>query len=170
MDTGDNTVNLSSPLTDQQTGTTTLVTGNLVKQGSGTLVLSSANSLTGTVNFSGGTLLIADAAALGNSGSLRWGGGTLASTAPLTVNNVSVLSSNSVIAGSQTISFAGPLNFSGTSDRTERFSQDPGIVTQVNGGILTSTDAPRQFTIDGTGEVAINPLLLRPPGRPALSA
>jgi autotransporter-associated beta strand protein len=159
FDTGDNTVNVSSPLSDQQTGTTTLVTGNFTKQGSGTMFLSSVNNLTGTLNFANGTLVIANPAALGN-GILRFGGGTLAATAPLTVNNNSVLTNASHIGGDQTISFAGPLLYNGTTDRSESFDQAPGIVTQINGGlVISSSTGARQFTISGVGDVSVNSVI-----------
>jgi autotransporter-associated beta strand protein len=158
LDTNDNTIFLSSPLNEQNagTGTTTIVVGNFTKQGSGTLVMSSANNLTGTTNFAAGTLVAASSTALGN-GILRWGGGTLASTAPLTVNNNSVLTNASHIGGDQTISFAGPLLYNGSTDRSESFDQAAGVVTQVNGGlVISSTSGARQFTIGGVGEVNIN--------------
>ncbi|MBC8108154.1 MAG: autotransporter-associated beta strand repeat-containing protein [Anaerolineae bacterium] len=162
IDTNDaaNTMVLSNPIVETGGGI-----GNFTKQGAGTLILNAANTLTGTVNFGGGTMIVANPAALG-TGLLRWGGGTLASTAPLTVNNTSVLTNLSTIGGSQTITFAGQLQYNGTTDRTERFSQDAGVVTQVNGGLVISTDAPRVFAIAGTGEVAFNSPISETPGQP----
>jgi autotransporter-associated beta strand protein len=162
LDTGDNTVSYSGPISDSQTGS--IVTGNVTKQGTGTLILSSTNTITGTLNFAAGTLAIGSSSALGN-GPLRWGGGTLTATSPLTVPNTSVLTNSSHIGGSQTITFSGPLQFNGTSDRTEAFDQPASAATQVNGGMLISTTAPRQMTISGVGEVDFNSVISQTTGQ-----
>jgi autotransporter-associated beta strand protein len=72
-------------------------TGSLIKQGSGSLMLTSANTYTGGTTNSGGTLSLGDSGALG-TGTLTLNGGTLQNIAAITVNN------NIVSGGGGTIS------------------------------------------------------------------
>lgn len=60
-------------------------TGNIVKDGAGTLVLSSVNTYTGTTTINAGELSVVAAANLGASSGIVFGGGTLQTTATLTL-------------------------------------------------------------------------------------
>ncbi len=51
--------------------------GAVVKQGTGTLVLSAANSWAGSTSIDGGVLELGNTAALGSTGTISFGGGTL---------------------------------------------------------------------------------------------
>jgi autotransporter-associated beta strand protein len=51
--------------------------GAVTKTGTGTWTLSGANTYTGGTNINGGTLVISNASALGSSGTISFGGGTL---------------------------------------------------------------------------------------------
>jgi autotransporter-associated beta strand protein len=75
----------SSNLTINQAGDSTYSgvisgSGSVTKLGAGALTLSSANSYTGGTHFNGGRLILGSAGAIGTSGTLSFGGGTMVHT------------------------------------------------------------------------------------------
>ncbi len=136
-------------------------TGALTKSGSGTLVLSSANSYTGGTNLNGGILNVSADSALGNSsGGLTFAGGTLqagaalASARAITLNGAggtvdtngfdSTLNGNIGGAGALTKAGAGNLTLSGAD------TSSGGTV--LSAGTLTNTGS---ITLGG-GSVAVS--------------
>src|SRR5262249_23977170 len=82
---GGNVTLNGNTLTVNETGTTTFAgvasgTGNLVKQGAGTLTVSGANTYTGTTTVTAGTFALGANNALANASSLVGNGGTFAMT------------------------------------------------------------------------------------------
>jgi fibronectin-binding autotransporter adhesin len=89
---GNNTSTTASGTIQNGTGTLTLT-----KTGSGTLTLTGANTLTGGININAGTLNAGSSGALGSSGTIGFGGGTLQYSA----SNQTDYSSRFSAAGSQ---------------------------------------------------------------------
>ncbi|MEZ0256989.1 MAG: autotransporter-associated beta strand repeat-containing protein, partial [Chthoniobacter sp.] len=73
------TINVANSAASLALGANSIVTGSngITKNGDGTLVLSGANTYTGTTTINAGTLQVASANALNTSGTIRFGGGTL---------------------------------------------------------------------------------------------
>jgi len=105
IDTGANSVSFASPPT-----LGTLETGALAKQGSGTLMLSAANTFTGNTSINAGTL------ALGASGSIADSGDI--SVAAGAVFDVSAVSSGYTLGAAQTLSGNGSVNGTVTANGT----------------------------------------------------
>ncbi len=89
--------------------------GGIIKQGAGTLRLSNANTFSGGMAMSGGTLLIGNNQAAGtgtityNSGTMRPDGG------PRTLANAVFLNSTLTLDGALELSFTGPISSSGAA-------------------------------------------------------
>ncbi|EIP97407.1 outer membrane autotransporter barrel domain-containing protein [Opitutaceae bacterium TAV1] len=96
--------------------------GELVQDGSGTLVLTGVNTYAGGTAIESGTLQIAGDASLGDaSGGLRFGGGTLATTADFTTARDTVLGQEGgtfdTLAGT-TLTHAGQIAGAGSLTKT----------------------------------------------------
>src|SRR5205823_1750012 len=132
---------------------------------SGTLLLNGANSMVGTVSFNAGTLVVGSTGAL-STGTLKFGGGTITAAAPVTVGAAALFSNASTVAGDQPITFNGPMYYTGTTDRTERFSSS--ALTTIHGGmvITSATSGARTFTLSGTGNVLIDSAISEVSGNP----
>ena len=104
--------------------------GGLIKQGSGTLTLSGANTYSGTTTISAGTIKVANDAGLGST----LGGTTVASGATLDLQNVAV--------GAESITLSG-----GTlTDVTSTLSGD---ITLTANSSLGATNSGDTLTLSG---------------------
>ena len=105
-------------------------TGQLIKSNTNQLTLTGTNNFTGGVNLSAGTLALNSAAAIGSSGTVVLGGGTLKYSSSNTTDYSSRFSTANdqkynIDTNSQSITFASDLTSSG------------GILTKTGNGTLT---------------------------------
>lgn len=123
-------------------------TGNLTKGGTGTLTLSGANSYTGATQVNAGTLIAANATALGGTAT----GTTVASGATLRVSNAAVGNENVTLSGNG-VSNAGALTGDGTASLA-------GNVTLAAASRIGTTNAASSLTLGGTvnGAFALTPV------------
>ena len=142
---GKNTTTLTTPvpLTVNWAGTLTLNgilgdsttnSGSLAKSGTGTLVLTNANTYTGGTTITGGTLLISNSQALGTGALTATGAGTLDFSKSINLTNAITLSTNTTLTVN---SAAGTTN------------QLSGIISVPTGG-GTGTAGILNLTGDGT--------------------
>ena len=139
-------------------GTSTLAamsgSGNLVKSGSGTLILSAPPAHTGTTTINAGTLQLGNGGALPASGGLGSG----------LVNNGSLVLDYSAAGGSVSLSSlsgtggvvkngTGTLNFTGTNTHTGALQVNAGAVA-VNGTIASAVTVNSGASLGGTGTIA----------------
>jgi fibronectin-binding autotransporter adhesin len=129
----------------------------LTKAGTGTFTVSGSSSLTGGTYLNGGTLFLSGIDALGNTGTIAFGGGTLTFSGSNTVDYSSRLSSASnqafnIDTNGQNVTFASGLASSG------------GSLTKLGSGVLTlsgscSYTGPTvvsggSLRVSGTGSIA----------------
>jgi autotransporter-associated beta strand protein len=129
-------------------------TGALSKAGSGTLILSGANTYTGTTTVSAGTLQSANAAALGTVAA----GTTVASGAALEINNVNIGTEALDIQGSG-VGSTGALVGTGAGAQAGGTVTLSGNATLGGTGTLTLTgvvSGGNALTKDGTGTLYLN--------------
>jgi len=124
--------------------------GSVKKSGAGTLTLSGSNTYTGTTTLSAGTLSLGSAEALGSSGTLSFGGGTLQFSAANTTDYSARFSTSAnqqfrFDTNGQSVTLATALTSSG------------GTLTKSGNGILTLTAAS---TYSGTTTVNAGTLRL----------
>ena len=128
---------ISSALADNITAT------SLTKSGSGKLILQGANTMTGTNYLNGGIVEVSDLAELAsgplvmNAGTLRYTGGSAASSRAMTLNGLGATLDVSV-AGT-TLTQSAPLTGSGAA------LGDFGGLTKIGAGTLVLT-ASNYFT------------------------
>ncbi|SDY01337.1 autotransporter-associated beta strand repeat-containing protein [Pseudomonas kuykendallii] len=90
------------------------LSGRLIKEGSGTLTLSGANTYAGGTTLRAGSLLLDNAQALGGGSLTVDGAGTLDTTAAVArLTNAVTLNDRLTLAGSNDLSLAGPISGSG---------------------------------------------------------
>jgi autotransporter-associated beta strand protein len=139
----------------------------LTKTGAGTQFLNVANSYTGGTAINGGILSIGNAAALGTTGTISFGGGTLqynGITADLSSRfSTAANQAYRVDTFGQTVTWAGALGSSGgsltksgdgTLNLTGGLSNSFGGPIAVNGGILAVTDGTSLKNVTGAITVA----------------
>ncbi len=126
-------------------------TGALSKTGTGTLVLSGANTYSGTTTLSAGTLVIANNSALG-SGTLSLSGGTVQGDGSArTVGNALTLATSSTVAGNSDLTFNGALTNTGNNTLTV---SNTGAIN-FSGINLSSNGTTRTLTFSiGSGAAA----------------
>ncbi|MCB1104606.1 MAG: autotransporter-associated beta strand repeat-containing protein, partial [Cephaloticoccus sp.] len=156
-----NNIDLSNDATDRVlamsgTGTTTVsgvvangsssTAGNLVKTGSGNLILAGANTYGGTTTISAGTVTLQNSSALGETtgGTSVALGATLALTNGIDIGGEAIASDGAVVSTSGTNSYAGSLSGSGTLSVTTGQLTVSGDnshtgATTINGGTLIAT-------------------------------
>jgi autotransporter-associated beta strand protein len=130
--------------------------GGFTKQGSGSLVLSAANTLAGNITLADGALLIGNASALG-SGAININGGTLASssgTGYTLANNVIVggdFTMGQPSGGTGTLNLAGGINF-GFASRTISISNSLSIISGNigNGRLIKAGSGALQLSGNNT--------------------
>jgi len=103
-------------------------TGAVVKQGTGTLVLSAANSWSGGTSIDGGVLELGNADAIGSTGTISFGGGTLQFT------------------GSNTNDYSDRFNSSGN----QQFKLDTSNETVTLGSIIAGSGSTLEKLGGGT--------------------
>ncbi len=125
---------------------------SLAKSGTGTLVLSGANTYTGGTTINGGVIAISSADSLGTGG-LTLNGGTLRTDAALTIANATTLGSG-----------GGTINTNGNNVTLDGAIDGAGGLTKSGAGTLTLTAANSYggsttvsagtLRIDGTGALS----------------
>jgi len=128
-------------------------TGAVTKQGGGTLTLAGANSYSGGTTISDGVLALGSANAVGASGTIRFGGGTLQYSASNTTDYSSRFSTAasqaySIDTNGQNVTWASPLassggtlTKSGTGALTLAGANSYSGVTTISGGTLALSGA-----------------------------
>lgn len=120
--------------------------GSLSVSGTGTLLLSGANSFTGGVTVNSGTLTIGNASALG-TGTLTANGGTITAAGTQTISNPVSATGDFAIGGSSAMTFSNTISLSAS----RVISVNNNAATTFNTISGTNTD----LTIGGTGTGAI---------------
>ena len=146
------TLTVSAELEDMDSGAS-----GFSKSGTGTMVLSGANSYTGATTVSAGVLNIQNASALGTTAA----GTTVASGAALEIqNNITVGAEALSLAGTGVSGNGALRNISGTNSfagnitltAAAKIQSDVGALT-LSGGV---TGTNRNLTIDGAGNTTIS--------------
>jgi autotransporter-associated beta strand protein len=147
---------------------------SLVKAGSGTQIFGDTNSYTGGTNINGGTLAISNASALGASGTISFGGGTLrydslttdlsdrfsnAASQAYAVNtngnDITFATALTSVDGTLTKSGSGTLTLSGTNSYTGATTVSAGTLV-IDGNQSSATGAmtvASGATLGGSGTV-----------------
>ena len=131
-------------------------TGNIVKQGSGTLTLSGASTFSGTASINAGVVNVQNAAALGstagativnNGMALEVQGGISISGEPITLNGTGISSAGAL----RNISGANSSSGAVTLGSDARINSDSGTLT-ISGGVGGSGN----LTIGGAGNTVVS--------------
>jgi len=139
----------------------TIINGNgsavvgLTKAGVGALTLTNSNSYTGPTTMNGGNLVVDNQYAIGSSGTLKFGGGTLKYTSNNQVDYSSRIKTSgsaiSIDTNGQNVTFASVIDSSNTGGLTKR-----GAGTLFVNGVNTYTGntVVEAGTLGGNGTVA----------------
>jgi autotransporter-associated beta strand protein len=173
---GGQSVTFANPI-----GVGAAATGALIKQGTGTLTLSAANTFKGATTISGGTLALGANSALSVSTAVTLGAATL--DAEIFTNSVSTLdvtNAGTINLGSGgTLAFAdshlkswsgGTLNITGTfvSGSSIRFGTDAnGLTTAQKNAITVNGSGAGTYGLNSSGYLVVTST---PPYQPVLSS
>lgn len=155
-------------------------TGRLTKTGTGTLTLSGANTYTNGTVLNGGTLALASSSAIGSSGTISFGGGTLQYSASNTTDysarfsnaasqaysldtngqNVTLATALTSSGGSLTKLGTGRLTLTGSNTWSGATTVNAGTLQvgvagagKTGPGVLTVGDGTNAATLAGTGTI-----------------
>ncbi len=132
--------------------------GGLTKNGTGTLTLSGANTYTGTTTISAGTLVAANASALGGTGSgttvasgatLELPGSIVYGAEPLTLNGTGVGGNGALRSSGGNSTWAGTVTLASAST----IRSDVGTLSLNAPNAVTG--AAQTLTVDGSGNTSI---------------
>ncbi len=142
------TVNPASTLT-----VSAVVSGSfaLTKAGTGTLVLTAANTYSGGTTLSAGTLTVGNNSALGSGGLTLANGTTLNTTgSAVTLANALTLNGNVIFAGTTGLTFTSSIVL--TANRTLTVNNTAGVVLQ---GGVTESGGAHSLTKAGSGKLIL---------------
>ena len=148
-------------LTNGSVGAILAGSAAVTKAGTGTVVLSAANTFTGTTTVSGGTLNIQNASALGatNGATLVTNNSTLALEGDITAGAGELLtivggSTLRNVSGSNT--YAGPIFFASSgSSNAIIFASDAGTLTLASFATNTTLSSARLVEVTGSGNTLV---------------
>ncbi|ACB76811.1 beta strand repeat-containing protein [Opitutus terrae] len=168
----DNASTTATTLTFGDTGSTTFSgliqdsgTGNLslVKQGSGKITLTGANTYAGTTSLASGIIAIQHNTALGSGAATISSGANLEVAGGLTVTNAIALNGPGTLANDGAIqSTAGNNTLSGnlTLQSASRLVADASSSLTLTGAALTSTAGSAQnLSFGGAGDITVNKVI-----------
>jgi len=132
----------------------------LTKSGAGTLIISGPAdpSITGTVAFSSGKLILGHSSALGTGPFHITGSGTMESTADLNLANAVTGSGSPVFAGASSLTFSGGFTQTGTNRTITNNIVAGKSLTFSSTTLLaeSGTTAARTLTVSGTGSTVFS--------------
>lgn len=129
-----------------------IVSGAIVKSGSGILRLGGANGVSGGFTLNAGTVVVGNSSAFG-TGTIQINGGTFSEDASTyVIGNPLIMAADFSIAGSFPLTFTGAATL--TSNRT--ISVDPSTATGVFSGVITDNGNGYGLTKSGAGVLQLN--------------
>ncbi len=133
--------------------------GELIATGAGTLFLTNTNAnnnYTGGTSLTAGTVVVSDANALG-TGTIGFSGATLVASNPITFTNSYIINGATVLSGT---SSANNLTFSGNGLLTAAVTlTDNNLGTVTFSGNLGDDQAATRALTSGAGTLALTPTL-----------
>jgi autotransporter-associated beta strand protein len=147
--TGSNTLAVSNTGLTAFTGVVSGSGALLLNTGGGTVQFTGANTYSGGLTVSAGTLLVSNAQGL-SSGPLSPGGGTVIATTPVAITNPLLLSGTVTTSGSNPITFSGTTTLLGNGAVTANDISG----TTLAGNILES-GGTRTLTAQGTATLTL---------------
>ncbi len=133
-------------------------TGNLIKDGSGTLTLTGVNIYTGLTQVKGGTLELKNSAAttLPTTNSVDIVGGTLLLSANQTLNNVTLSTGNLTLGANVTLTISGTLTLA-TSPANITLGANAKIIYGANASLVYAGNALQQTSVNDKELPSANP-------------
>ena len=165
------TILFNNSSVDYQLGSTGgfgIASGSLTKNGTGTLTITNANTYSGDTNINGGTLQIDNASALGSTGSVSFGGGTLKYGTGITTDlsnrfSTTAAQSYKIDTNGNNVNFAsgltssgGTLTKDGAGTLTLAGANTYSGATTINGGTLEITGSVTNSSITNNSALIFN--------------